>query len=62
MAKQDYTLSFKGAYIDVGEGTITEVTKDDSYVHDLEAVLSELEGKQLAITFKETNEVIPEGN
>lgn len=61
MAKQDYTYSFKNAYIDIENNTITEVTKDASYTHNLESVLKELEGKQLSITFKETNEIFPEG-
>lgn len=61
MAKQDYTYSFKNAYIDIENNTITEVTKDASYTHNLEGVLKELEGKQLSITFKETNEIFPEG-
>lgn len=61
MAKQDFTYSFKNAYIDIENNTITEVTKDASYTHNLESVLEELEGKQLSITFKETNEIFPEG-
>lgn len=60
MAKSNYTLKFTSAYVDVQENTITEVTKDATFTHDLKEVLEQLEGKQLDITFSEKNDVFPE--
>lgn len=60
MAKTNYTLKFTNAYVDVQENTITEVTKDATFTHDLKEVLEGLEGKQLDITFSEKNDVFPE--
>lgn len=61
MAKSNHTLKFTNAYIDVQENTITEVTKDATFTHDLKEVLEGLEGKQLDITFSAKNDVFPEG-
>lgn len=61
MAKSNYTLKFTNAYVDVQENTITEVTKDATFTHDLKEVLEGLEGKQLDITFSAKNDVFPEG-
>ena len=60
MAKTNYTLKFTNAYVDVSNNTITEVTKDATFTHDLKEVLGGLEGKQLDITFSEKNDVFPE--
>lgn len=60
MAKTNYTLKFTSAYVDVSNNTITEVTKDATFTHDLTEVLEQLEGKQLDITFSEKNDVFPE--
>lgn len=60
MAKTNYTLKFTNAYVDVSNNTITEVTKDATFTHDLKEVLEGLEGKQLDITFSEKNDVFPE--
>lgn len=60
MAKTNYTLKFTNAYVDVSNNTITEVTKDATFTHDLKEVLEQLEGKQLDITFSEKNDVFPE--
>lgn len=60
MAKTNYTLKFTNAYVDVPNNTITEVTKDATFTHDLTEILERLEGKQLDITFSEKNDVFPE--
>lgn len=60
MAKSNYTLKFTSAYVDVPNNTITEITKDASFTHDLTEVLKQLEDKQLDITFSEKNDVFPE--
>ena len=39
MAKTNYTLKFTNAYVDVSNNTITEVTKDATFTHDLTEVL-----------------------
>lgn len=63
MAKQNSTLSFKDAYIDVENDIITEVSKDDTFTHKLSDVLSSLEGKCLNISFKENQDVLfPKGD
>lgn len=59
MAKKNSTLSFKDAYIDVKENTITEVTRDGAYEHNLMETLESLEGACLNISFKENIFVLP---
>lgn len=60
MAKKDFSFTFKNAFIDVENDTITEVTRDGNFEHVLSEVLEELEGKQLNIGFKESIEVLPD--
>lgn len=59
MAKQDYTLKFTKAYVDVESDTITEIGKETNTEYSLSETLQAFEGRQFDITFKETNELVP---
>lgn len=57
MAKISKALSFKRAEIDIDEGTITEVMKDDINVYKLEDVLKEWNKiSNISISFKQDDE------
>lgn len=60
MAKQNNTLKFTNATIDLESNLIIEVTKDAEYAHSLMDTLRGLEGKSLDITFAEKNDVLPD--
>lgn len=57
MAKQDYSISFKNAYISLEDNSIIEHTKEEEIIHVLSDVIKSLEGKQLNISFKESKDV-----
>lgn len=60
MAKQNYTLKFTNATIDLENNLIIEVTKDAEFAHPLMETLKGLEDKNLDITFSEKNDIFPD--
>lgn len=56
--KKSSSCSFKNCTIDIEKMTVTEYTKDDQYVFDLNKVLSEWSGIDgLSISIKKDEEI-----
>lgn len=54
MAKSSKSVSFKNAVISKDDMTITEYTKDETMVYDLEKILSEWNGVEpVSLTIKQ---------
>lgn len=58
MAKISKSISLKNATITLGDMSITEVTKDDTRVYDLEKLLKEWDGIEgVSLTIKQDDEI-----
>ena len=58
MAKASKSIAFKNAVIDRAEGTITEITKDDTNVYYLDKVIEEWDGIEgISLTIKKDDDV-----
>lgn len=60
MAQAKKAVTFKNAIIDMKDGTITEFTKDETNVYNLQDVLAEWDGVEgISITIQNTSEIPP---
>lgn len=60
MAQAKKAVTFKNAIIDTKDGTITEFTKDETNVYNLQDVLAEWDGVEgISITIQNTSEIPP---
>ena len=58
MAKISKSISLKNATITLGDMSITEVTKDNTRVYDLEKLLKEWDGIEgVSLTIKQDDEI-----
>lgn len=60
MAQAKKAVTFNNAIIDMKDGTITEFTKDETNVYNLQDVLAEWDGVEgISITIQNTSEIPP---
>ena len=60
MAQAKKAVTFKKAIIDTKDSTITEFTKDETNVYNLQDVLAEWNGVEgISITIQNTSEIPP---
>ena len=60
MAQAKKAVTFKNAIIDTKDGTITQFTKDETNVYNLQDVLAEWDGVGgISITIQNTSEIPP---
>ena len=58
MAKKSKSIAFKNAVIDKAEGTITEITKDDTKVYSIEKLLEDWDQVEgVSLTIKQDDDV-----
>ena len=58
MAKASKSIAFKNAVIDKAEGTITEITKDDTKVYSIEKLLEDWDQVEgVSLTIKQDDDV-----
>jgi hypothetical protein len=58
MAKSKLNVGYSlSGFLDLDNGTITEMTKEEDKVYDFDNILRQFNGKEVAITIKETSEL-----
>lgn len=53
------TYNVKGV-LDLENGTVTEISKEEEVVYDFTEILAQFDGKEIAMSIKETSEIVDE--